>query len=244
MRVFSCLNEKESIIMYARLARTLAGRYELLLAFILTDYVLLSLLSATIGGRVVTHLVLACTLLVTLLTARAPQRLVVLALVVIGVSVLVLVLLGATLTPALSGNVGLTAAFGACVVAVTPFVIARDIIRSRQVTTESVFGAMCVYLLIGILFALLYGLSGAFTPAGFFGSASLGTASNYLFFSFMTLTTVGYGNLIPASAFGQSLSMLEAILGQVYVVILVARLVSLWGQYLPTRSPHGERSVE
>jgi hypothetical protein len=60
----------------------------------------------------------------------------------------------------------------------------------------------------------------------------------------MTLTTVGYGNLIPAAPIGQSLSMLEAILGQIYLIVVVARLVSLWGQHLPGRAPDAEHRKE
>jgi voltage-gated potassium channel len=242
LRVIVDRDEKENSIMYARLARELAGHYGFLLALILADYLLLSLFSGNPAGRVVTNLVLSCTLLVTLLTARAPRRWIVLAFVFIGASVLVLVT--ATLTGTERTTSGLALALAALALLATPVIIARDIIRSRLVTVHSVMGAMCVYLLVGIIFALLYGVAGSFMPAGFFGTASLGTVPNYLFFSFMTLTTVGYGNLIPAAAFGQSLAMLEAILGQVYLIIVVARLVSLWGQDLPARAPRVAPSSE
>jgi hypothetical protein len=236
------LNEVESGIMYARLARDLAGRYGFLLALILADYLLLSLVSGTTFGQVVIILVFACTLLVTLLTVRAPRLWITLALVLIGAAVLMLI--GAALTQNLSGMTAPSGTLSALVLLATPIVIVRDIIRSRLVTADSVLGAMCVYLLVGIIFALLFELSGTLTPEGFFGSVSLGTAPNYLFFSFMTLTTVGYGNLIPATAFGQSLAMFEAILGQIYLIVVVARLVSLWGQNLPSRAPRTAPSTE
>ena len=73
--------------------------------------------------------------------------------------------------------------------------------------------AMMVGLMLVVMWPALYQFVGTVTPGGFFGSVSAGTITNYLFFSFMTLTTVGYGNLIPATPIGQSLSMLEAILG-------------------------------
>ena len=88
--------------------------------------------------------------------------------------------------------------------------------------------------------ALLYNFAGTLTPGGFFGSPSLGTITNCLFFSFTTLTTVGYGNLVPATPFGQSLAMVEAVSGQIFLIVVVARLVSLWGQYLPQRASRGE----
>jgi hypothetical protein len=126
----------------------------------------------------------------------------------------------------------------------TPVVIVRDIIKTRLVSVQTLLAAMCLYLLIGIIFALLYQFVGTMAQNGFFGSVSAGTITNYLFFSFMTLTTVGYGNLIPATPIGQSLSMLEAILGQIYLIVVVARLVSLWGQYLPGRASDAEHRRE
>ncbi len=228
--------------MYIRLAHALAGRYGFSLTLILADYVLLSALSGTIAGRLVTYLVFACTLLVTLLTARAPRLWIALALALTGATALVA--LWAAFTQTLIGYLELTSALGVCLLLATPVVIVRDIIKTRLVSVQTLLAAMCLYLLIGIIFALLYEFVGSVTQNGFFGSVSAGTITNYLFFSFMTLTTVGYGNLIPATPIGQSLSMLEAILGQIYLIVVVARLVSLWGQYLPGRVPDAEHRRE
>jgi hypothetical protein len=111
----------------------------------------------------------------------------------------------------------------------TPIVIVRDIFQVRLVSVHTLLAAMRLYLLIGIIFALLYDFAGTATPGGFFGSPGLRTITNALFFSFTTLTTVGYGNLVPATAIGQSLAVVEAVLGQIYLIVVVARLVSLWG---------------
>jgi hypothetical protein len=227
--------------MYRRLAQTLAGRYGFSLALILADYLLLAALSGTIAGRLVTYLVVAGTLLVTLLTARAPRLWITLALGVVGASALVVV--WAALTQTLAGFLGLSSALGVCLLLATPVVIVRDIIKTRLVSVQTLLAAMCLYLLIGIIFALLYDFAGTMMPSGFFGSPGLGTITNALFFSFTTLTTVGYGNLVPATAFGQSLAMVEAVLGQIYLIVVVARLVSLWGQYLPQRGAKVEGSA-
>jgi hypothetical protein len=227
---------------YRRLAQALAGRYGFSLTLILADYVLFSALSGTIAGRLVTYLVVVCTLLVTLLTAQAPRLWITLGYALVGASALVAV--WAAVTQTLVGFLGLTSSLGVCLLLATPVVIARDIIKTRLVTAQTLMAAMCLYLLIGILFALLYDSIGAVTPGGYFGSPSLGTITNALFFSFTTLTTVGYGNLVPAAPIGQSLAMVEAVLGQIFLIVVVARLVSLWGQYLPTRAPRGERGVE
>jgi hypothetical protein len=228
--------------MYTRLTSLLGGRYGYALALILADYLLLSAVGGTIVGRVLTYLVLACTLLVTLLTARSPRLWIALALALIGLSLLIVV--SEAFIQSLSGYLGLTSGLGVCLLLATPVVIVRDIIKMRLVSVHTLMAAMCLYLLVGIIFALLYDSVGSVTPGGFFGMPSLGTITNALFFSFTTLTTVGYGNLVPATPFGQSLAVVEAVLGQIYLIVVVARLVSLWGQYLPTRTPHAERGVE
>src|SRR5258708_12128061 len=66
--------------------------------------------------------------------------------------------------------------------------------------------------------------------APFFAGQSEATANEYRLFSYTTLTTVGYGNLVPAGSVGQTFAMLEALTGQIYLIIVVARLVALWGQ--------------
>src|SRR6476620_4854616 len=114
-------------MMYTRLMHALAGRYGFSLALILADYLLLAALSGTIAGRLVTYLVVACTLLVTLLTARAPRLWITLALGVVGATALVVI--WAALTQTLAGFLGLSSALGVCLLLATPVVIVRDIIK-------------------------------------------------------------------------------------------------------------------
>jgi hypothetical protein len=103
------------------------------------------------------------------------------------------------------------------------------LIRSREVTTEILFAAVCVYLLIGLTWASLYVFVDLVNPGSFVdtsGNLPM-TSPRYLFFSFVTLTTVGYGTLTPATDQARSIAMMEAIVGQIYITILVARLVGL-----------------
>ena len=110
-------------------------------------------------------------------------------------------------------------------------VILSFVIQDEQITTDKIFGAICVYLLIGLLWAFLYGVIEAIFPGSFsFGQDVLFDPSKYshfIYYSFTTLTTLGYGDIIPLSAPAQSCSTLEAITGQLYVAILIARLVGL-----------------
>jgi hypothetical protein len=127
-----------------------------------------------------------------------------------------------------------TSIAGGLLLIVTPLAIARRISTHRVVTTETLLGALCVYLLLGFSFAFVYSAIGSLGSAPFFTGQSHATPNDYLFFSYTTLTTVGYGNLVPAGTTGQTFAMLEALTGQIYLIIVVARLVSLWGQVRST----------
>ncbi len=111
-------------------------------------------------------------------------------------------------------------------VAVTPIVVMRRVAQHKEVTTETLLGAICAYLLIALTFSYLFvGLDSWFT-APFFGTEEPSTAFPY--FSLVTIATLGYGDLAPDTDIGRVFSAGEAIVGQVYLVIVVARLVSLY----------------
>jgi hypothetical protein len=111
---------------------------------------------------------------------------------------------------------------------VAPISIVRHIVVRREVDQETMLGALAAYLFIGMAFAFVYRFLGAVQASAFFGSAGDGALSEDLFFSFVTLTTTGYGNLVPAGNPGQSLAVLEALLGQLFLVTAVGKLVSAW----------------
>jgi hypothetical protein len=213
---------------WVRLANELAGRYGFVLALILLDYIALSLLSGETAAwaRVAAQVSLGVTLIVTLVAAQVRRRWLIVAAFFVFSGLFALGGAAIFRNDLLTGLVYVT---GALLVIVTPILILRDVAEHTVVTTDTVMGAACAYLLFGICFALIYATVGQFMPDGFFGTGKSPT-SDFLFFSFTTLTTVGYGNLIPATPVGQSLAMVEALSGQIYLVIVVARLVSIWGQ--------------
>ena len=101
-----------------------------------------------------------------------------------------------------------------------------------RMTTDRVAGAIAVYLLLGLLWALAYGMISAIDPAAFngIGDFSLkesGAQQDFIYFSFVTLTTLGYGDMLPVSPFAKTLSWFEAVFGQLYLAVTIARLVSL-----------------
>ena len=108
-----------------------------------------------------------------------------------------------------------------------PFSIIRHLVLRRTVDRETVLGAIAAYLMIGMFFAFAYRALGDMQGGPFFGTSD-GTFSQDLFFSFTTLTTTGYGNLIPAGNPGQSFAVLEMLIGQLFLVTAVAKAVSAW----------------
>jgi len=114
--------------------------------------------------------------------------------------------------------------------------VLRRVVSAREVSSRTILGAISVYAALGLLFTWAYGLVDRIEDGGFFGEASV-RGSDFLFFSYTTLTTTGYGDLVPSGQFGRMLAGLEMMLGQVFLVTLVAGLVSLWrpGQALLER---------
>ena len=109
---------------------------------------------------------------------------------------------------------------------IAPFSIVRHLVLRRQVDTETLLGAIAAYLLIGMFFVFAYKAAGEFGSVPFFGPAGPGSLSQDLFFSFVTMTTVGYGNLVPAANPGQTFAVLEAVTGQLFLVVAVGKIIN------------------
>jgi hypothetical protein len=118
-------------------------------------------------------------------------------------------------------------------VLLAPTAIAVGIVRQARaagmITVRTMFGVLCVYLLIGQLFAFAYGMVEALGDPRFFAEIPGGTQSDFLYFSFATLTTTGYGDLTAAYDVGRSLAVTEALIGQIYLVTVVALIVANLG---------------
>lgn len=130
----------------------------------------------------------------------------------------------------LTGATVLRAAGYACFVvtlAYVAYVMVAELFRAREVDASTVSAAVSGYLVLGLLWALVYALLLAGSPGAISNLPEQGHFSALLYFSFTTLTTLGYGDLAPVSATARSLATLEAIAGQLYVAITIARLVGL-----------------
>lgn len=125
-----------------------------------------------------------------------------------------------------------------CQVAVLMAVLRAVIVRvlaHERVELSTILGAIAGYFLIGLIFAWVYA-----ALVGFKGAQILDPAQDRLpvYYSFVVLTTLGFGDLTPVDEFARRLTAIEAILGQVFLTTLVARLVSLFGQKRPTIDDH------
>ncbi len=105
-----------------------------------------------------------------------------------------------------------------------------SIVSDPSVTTDTLAGAVSAYFLIGITFGLLYALVERLSPGSFHDTIDVGkhlSQSELVFFSFVTLTTVGYGDIVPYGAHARSVVIIEAVLGIMYPAVLISRLVGM-----------------
>jgi hypothetical protein len=199
--------------------------YGLVLLLILITYALSAIITAAWAASLVL-LVQIATVWVTLRASRAHRLARAIAnaiLVIAALAALVNLFIHQETT-----GMGLLAALSGLLYLVAPVSIVRHLALRRTVDLQTVLGAIAAYLLVGMFFAFLYRALGALQPGLFFGSQGEGTFPQDLFFSFTTLTTTGYGNLVPAANPGQSFAVLEMLIGQLFLVTAVAKVINVW----------------
>jgi hypothetical protein len=121
---------------------------------------------------------------------------------------------------------GVLGLVGVALIASTCAVIILGIRDQHGVNVQSVLGALCIYLLIGMFYTFTYGAIAALESGPFFGQGTEGTPSIRLYFSLVTMSTVGYGDYSAATDLGRTVAASEALIGQVYLVTVVAVIVS------------------
>ena len=205
-------------------------QYGLVLALILTSLAIQ--LAAPDGdvARVVVVAVQGATLVLAVVAARAHRWVIRLA-----IAAAIFLFLGAL------GVVLGTEEFGThsarvvtfLLIAVTPPAIVTGLVKQFRehggVTVQTMFGVLCVYLLVGMFFGTLFASIQDFGTKDFFVHGGR-TTSDFLYFSFSTITTVGYGDFVAAEPLGRSLAITEALIGQIYLVTVVALIVGNIGR--------------
>jgi hypothetical protein len=138
----------------------------------------------------------------------------------------------ATATVAAFGGVraasALVGALSALLIGMAIAAIAATLYRRSSVDISTVLGALCIYLLFALFFAGLHQFFGAFFTPYLNGTGSPPSAADVLYFSVITLTTVGFGDITPASEVARSVTVTEALVGQLYLVSVVAGVVGGW----------------
>jgi Ion channel len=204
--------------------------YGLLLGIIVLTFVLLSQVDPARWSRLVLAPAVGSMLLLALYASRARSRLMRAAIIAVTVASLIVFIEAVTDNDAFAGS---TYAIYGLLILITPVVIINRILRHPEVTVSTILGAVCAYMLIGMVFALLYGMIGRIDPP-FFADRGPTDQFDYFYFSYQSLTTLGFGDFVSRGDLGRSVSVLEATTGQLFLVTLIARLVS---QYKgPTRN--------
>jgi hypothetical protein len=210
---------------WLRRAERATDAFGLVLALVILTFVLTSLISNTGWGSVLIMAVTGATSVIALSSAQAEVRIVHIA---IYLSVLSLLL---TLVEAFTGayvwlNVG--GVIQVALLAVATVAVLIRVVTAVEVNARTILGAISVYTALGLLFGFAYEAIGRIQGTPFFSGQPHLHHGDYLFFSYTTLTTTGYGDLVPAGQPGEMIATFEMLIGQIFLVTLVAGLVSLW----------------
>jgi Ion channel len=211
----------------------LRGRlgHGILLALVIASVAVQLLVAGSSSARFAVVLLQAATLVVAVRSAGALAtwvRLASLTASVAAVAALVLWIVHGEIPT------GTAAVANGLLVAVAPGVIAaglvRDLRNTRTVTVSTLAGVLAIYLLAGMFFSFLYGVIDAVDADALFAGVSHSTAAEQLYFSFVTLSTVGYGDFAPVGDLARALAVFEMLVGQIYLVTVVALIIGNLGR--------------
>jgi hypothetical protein len=123
---------------------------------------------------------------------------------------------------------GIAEVWNAVVLLATVVIIVDRVLKMGEVAVQSIYGALSAYLLVGLMFAAWFGAMDLLVTGPFFADGQPANTETLQYFSFTTLTTLGYGDFTAAGSLGRAVAVIEALTGQVFLATLVARLVSAY----------------
>ena len=179
------------------------------------------------GGRLFAVILQAAVLVAAVVASRAHG-----AVIALSVAAAVLGIAGSAAALFGSGEFGngSAAVVALLYLILTPPVLVNGVRKQFReadaVTLQTMFGVLCIYLLIGLLFGVAYATVDQIGSTPFFAAPAAHGRDDFLYFSFTTLTTVGYGDLVAGTNLGRSLAITEALVGQLYLVTVVAVIIS------------------
>jgi hypothetical protein len=200
------------------------GRYGLLLLVLIGTY----LLAAFSGAKVATELQVVPFAVILLLSLRtsllpAPWPAVIAVVTVVGSAV--------TFWTSLNGSRTGTAAedfWKALLLLMAAIMVVRRVLARPTVTIQSIYGALSAYLITGLMGASVYAALNNLGTTDFFANSQPANTQTFQYFSFTTLTTLGYGDFTAVENGGRSIAVMEALTGQIFLATLVARLVAAY----------------
>jgi hypothetical protein len=209
-----------------------ADSFGLVLVLLVISFFVIAAAGDGNAGRVASMVIFAATTWLALRAAQVTRRILRLALAIIPLVTLVaiiLVLVGSEDTATLVNRL-----LTILLVVVAPVAILKRLVAHPVISLNTFYGAVCVYLLIAMFFATAFGLIATISGQQFFAQLTVlpkdTPAIDYLYFSFVTITTTGYGDLTAVGGVGRMTAVIEAIFGQLYLITVVALVVQNLGQ--------------
>ena len=206
-------------------AERVRDAFGLVLGLVLLTFILTSLIGNTGWGSVLIMSATGATSIVALTSSHSPPHYVHLAIYLSGLALLLAV--GA----AISGAhlwLNLAALIQVPLLACAMAAVLVRVVTTAEVNARTILGAISVYTVLGLLFGFAYEAVSRLQDSPFFEGVAHTHHGDFLFFSYTTLTTTGYGDLVPAGQPGQMISTFEMLMGQIFLVTLVAGLVAVW----------------
>lgn len=206
-------------------AERVSDAFGLVLALVLITYVLTSLLENRGWSAVLLTVATSATSVVALTSSHAQAKVVRAALLL---SALTIALAAISAADGDQTWLNFASLIQVSMLAIAMGAVLRRVVMTPNVGSRTILGALSVYAVLGLLFTFVYGAIDRIQAGPFFEGVAHPHGSDFIFFSYTTLTTTGYGNLVPGGQPGQMISGLEMMIGEIFLVTLVAGLVSLW----------------
>jgi len=197
-------------------------RYGVLLLLLVATYLLSASGFSVVIAEVQTVLFFAV-LVLALRTGQASQRVITATIIVALLGSVAAVVAALSHTRAGDGAADL---WKGLILLLTAVLIVRRVLAKPTVTVQSIYGALSAYLIIGLMYAAFYAAIDRLGGVAFFAHHQPANTQTFQYFSFTTLTTLGYGDFTAAGSSGRALAVIEALTGQVFLATLVARLVA------------------
>lgn len=227
---------------WQRRAESARDAFGLVFVLVLITYVLTSLLTNRGWGAVTITIATSVTSVVALTSSHAKPHTVHVAIRLSLLTVLLAVIEAVT-TSHIHIFLDVASLIQMALLIVAMASVLGRVVAEPRVGPRAILGALSVYAVLGLLFTYLYGTIDRLQTGNFFEGVAHPSGSDFLFFSYTTLTTTGYGDLVPGGQPGRMFTGLEMMIGQIFLVTLVAGLVSLWRPGEAIRRRRDERAA-